>query len=166
MEIILPNKGVSIINVCLPQSLFPAIIQWKNPIGFLSREPKAMLTSWLTYKNMSSLEHTMATVHIKLADALTILLRWFEWECPFYSYSISMWLTCVWHSNDVVTMTFGGKCVYSIWLIWICLQTTQWVYIAFWSTRGTPTGLKWQILIFSLSTTHLAQYAKSWSICL
>lgn len=32
----------------------------------------------------------MATVHIKVSAALAILLRWFKWECPFNSYSISM----------------------------------------------------------------------------
>ena len=33
----------------------------KNPIGFLSRKARAMLTSWLAYKNTSSLHHSIVT---------------------------------------------------------------------------------------------------------
>lgn len=32
----------------------------------------------------------MGTIHIKMIAALTILLWWFKWGCPFYSSSISM----------------------------------------------------------------------------
>ena len=58
------TKRVSIINFCLPQSLFSAIIQnpIKKPIGLLSREPRVMLTSGLAYKNTSSLHHSIVCI--------------------------------------------------------------------------------------------------------